>query len=62
MRMIRNILGSLALGALIVYTMRLPDHPKAQPATSPVAVVPIPTAPAPVVIAAPAIAANLALP
>ena len=62
MRMIRNILGSLALGALIVYTMRLPDHPKAQPTVSPVAVIPIPTAPAPVVIAAPAIAANLPLP
>ena len=62
MRMIRNILGSLALGALIVYTMRLPDHPKVPPAVSPVAVIPIPTAPAPVVIAAPAIAANLALP
>ena len=30
MRLFRNILGILALGALIVYTVRLPDHPRAQ--------------------------------
>ena len=39
---IRTVFGTLILGALIVYTMRLPDHPKAQTPAPTVAVVPAP--------------------
>jgi ankyrin repeat protein len=58
-----NVLGSLALGALIVYTMRLPDHPKMLPAPAPtVAVVPVPPVPDATLIAGPAIGAETQLP
>jgi ankyrin repeat protein len=52
-RTIRTVLGSLALAALIVYTMRLPEHPTVQrPAT--VAQLPVSE---PILIAGPAIGA-----
>ncbi|HEV2805006.1 MAG TPA: ankyrin repeat domain-containing protein [Chthoniobacterales bacterium] len=62
MRIIRNILGSVALGALILYTMRLPDHPKAAPAPAAVTVIPAPALPDPMLIAGPAIGPDLDLP
>jgi ankyrin repeat protein len=52
---IRSILGSLGLGALIVYTMRLPDHGQAPKAPLPaptVAVVPVPPTPQPTLVVA----------
>jgi ankyrin repeat protein len=61
---IRTVLGTLILGALIVYTMRLPDHPKAQPPAPTLAVVPAP-APLPAettLIAGPSIGAATDLP
>ncbi len=57
---IRTILGSLALGALIVYTMRLPDHPKTQGQPPISASVPAP--PAPASLAGPSIGAEVQLP
>ena len=65
MRVFRNILGSLALGALIVYTMRLPDHPKtaqAQTPVPPLAVTAKPAVPPSTLVASPAIGAELQLP
>jgi ankyrin repeat protein len=59
---IRTVLGSLALGALIVYTMRLPDHPKAQAKLPTVATVPAPKAPDATLIAGPPIGADNQLP
>ena len=50
---IRKLLGGLALAGLIVYTMSLPEHPKAlRTATLPV---PAPPVPKPVLIAGPSI-------
>src|SRR5256714_2186200 len=49
---IRSILGSLALTALIVYTMRLPDHAKAPMPAPTVASVPVPTTPQPTLVVA----------
>jgi ankyrin repeat protein len=62
MRIIRNILGSIGLGALIVYTMSLPEHPKAPPAPSALAVIPAPAPPEPILVAGPAIGPELDLP
>src|SRR3954466_11377523 len=62
MRVIRSVLGSLALGALVVYTMRLPDHPKAQTPVSLAAVVPAASAPAPALIAGSTVIRDLQLP
>lgn len=65
MRLIRNILGSLALGALIVYTMSLPDHPAAPPAQAlrpAAAAIPVPAATDPTLVAGASIAANVLLP
>ncbi|MEY2585117.1 MAG: hypothetical protein QOD80_1143 [Verrucomicrobiota bacterium] len=62
MRVIRNILGTAALGALIVYTMKLPDHPKAPPAPSALPVIPAPAPPEPMLVAGPAIGLGLDLP
>jgi ankyrin repeat protein len=61
---IKNVLGSLALGTLIVYTMRLPAHPKLVQAPQPtVAVMPVisPVA-GTTLIAGPAIGAETQLP
>ena len=62
MRIFRNILGSLALGALIVYTMRLPDNPNAQALVSPIAVTPIATVPASTLVVGNSIVADFQLP
>src|SRR6478672_158653 len=62
MRIIRIILGSLALGALVVYTMRLPDHPEARTPVSVAAVVPAASAPAPVLVAGSTIMSDFQLP
>ena len=62
MRIIRIILGSLALGALVVYTMRLPDHPEAQTPVSVAAVVPAASAPVPALIAGSTIMSDFQLP
>src|SRR6266404_8162310 len=55
---IRNVAGGLALGALIVYTMRLPEHQKAQPPAPKIAAIPAPPVAASTLIAGPAIGAN----
>jgi ankyrin repeat protein len=52
---IKTVLGSLALGALIVYTMRLPDPPKPKAPNPTVAVVPAPLATESMLIAGPSI-------
>src|SRR6478752_1067487 len=65
MRLIRNILGSLALVALIVYTMGLPDHPKSPPAQAlrpAAAAIPAPAATDPTLVAGASIAASVMLP
>jgi len=62
MRIFRNILGGLALGALIVYTMRLPDHPKAQTPIASVAAIPASVVPAAALVTAQPIAANFQMP
>jgi len=62
MRIIRIILGSLALGALVVYTMRLPDHPEARMPVSVAAVVPAASAPAPVLVAGSTIMSDFQMP
>jgi len=49
---IRSILGSLGLGVLIVYTMRLPDHGQAPMPAPTVAVVPVPPTPQPTLVVA----------
>jgi ankyrin repeat protein len=53
---LRSILGSLALAALIVYTMRLPDHPPAAvaaaPKQAPIAQLPPPTTQQPTLVVA----------
>jgi ankyrin repeat protein len=59
---IRTVLGSLALGVLIVYTMRLPDHPKVQAPSATVAAAPAPPAAESVLIAGPSIGAETQLP
>jgi len=59
---IRTVLGSLALGALIVYTMRLPDPPKVEAPRPTVAAVPAPPAAESILIAGPAIGAETHLP
>jgi ankyrin repeat protein len=59
---IRTVLGSLALGALIVYTMRLPDHPRAQVKLPTLASVPPRTAQDATLIAGPPIGADNQLP
>ncbi|HSP44810.1 MAG TPA: ankyrin repeat domain-containing protein [Chthoniobacterales bacterium] len=60
---IRIVLGSLALGALIVYTTRLAEHPKAAGVSPPmIAVVPTPPTAEPTLIAGPAIGAETQLP
>jgi len=61
MRIFRNILGSLALGALIVYTMRLPDHPNAHTPIATLAAVPASTIPAAALVPALPIAAEFQL-
>src|SRR5256885_681455 len=62
MRIFRNILGSLALGALIVYTMRLPDHPNPPAPFAPLPAVPASTIPAAALVPALPIAAEFQLP
>jgi ankyrin repeat protein len=62
MRVFRNILGTLALGALIVYTMRLPDHPKSRLPISAAAVVPTATLPTPTLIAGSTIGTDFQFP
>ena len=60
---IRNIVGSLALAAFVVYTMRLPDHPKAlQVPARTVVAVPAPPVTDTTLIAGPAIGAETQLP
>lgn len=59
---IRTVLGSLALGALIVYTMRLPDPVKVKAPSSIVAAVPAPSAAEATLIAGPSIGAETQLP
>jgi ankyrin repeat protein len=59
---IRTVLGSLALGALIVYTMRLPNPPKGQGPTMTVAAVPATPAAEITLIAGPSIGAETQLP
>jgi ankyrin repeat protein len=59
---IRTVLGSLALGALIVYTMRLPDPPRVEAPTPTVAAVPAPPGAESILIAGPAIGAETQLP
>jgi ankyrin repeat protein len=63
MRIFRNILGGLALGALIVYTMRLPDR-LAAPAKpiSAAALIPAASAPAPALIVGSTVMVALQLP
>jgi ankyrin repeat protein len=59
---IRTVLGSLALGALIVYTMRLPDASKVKAPNPIVAAVPMPPTPEAILIAGPSIGAETQLP
>jgi ankyrin repeat protein len=59
---IRTVLGSLALGALIVYTMRLPDPSKVKTPSAIVAAVPAPSAAEATLIAGPSIGAETQLP
>jgi ankyrin repeat protein len=59
---IRSLLGTVALAALIVYTMRLPDHPKAPPPRPASVPVPAPLTPDSVLIAGPSIGAVVQLP
>jgi ankyrin repeat protein len=59
---IRTLLGTVALAALIVYTMRLPDHPKALPPRPASVPVPAPLTPDSVLIAGPSIGAVVQLP
>jgi hypothetical protein len=59
---IRTVLGSLALGVLIAYTMRLPDHPKVPAPSATVAAVPAPPAAESMLIAGPSIGAETQLP
>jgi ankyrin repeat protein len=60
---IRNVLGSLALGAFVVYTVRLPDHSKVVQVPGPtVAAVPAPPTAEATLIAGPAIGAETQLP
>jgi hypothetical protein len=62
---IRIVFGSLALGALIVYTTRLPEHSKAAevvPPTVAAIVAAPPTAETTTLIAGPAIGAETQLP
>src|SRR5437762_8739856 len=60
---IRNIVGSRALAAFVVYTMRLPDHPKAAQVPARIVVaVPAPPVMDTTLIAGPAIGAETQLP
>lgn len=59
---IRTVLGSLALGALIAYTMRLPDPLKVKAPSPIVAAVPAPSATEATLIAGPSIGAETQLP
>ena len=60
---IRTVLGSLALGVLIVYTMRLPDSPKPQAPSPTIAAIPAsPAAAEETLIAGPSIGAETQLP
>jgi ankyrin repeat protein len=59
---IKTVLGSLALAALIVYTMRLPDPPKLKAPSPTVAAVPGPPATESMLIAGPSIGAETQLP
>src|SRR4051812_46844430 len=65
---IRSIFGSLGLAALVVYTMRLPDHPtKAVAVTPPVpatqnTTLPATTTPQPTLVVARPIAADFHMP
>src|SRR6476659_9334928 len=59
MRMLRNVIGCLALAGLVAYTMSLPDHPItkfAQATVAAVATIPAATTTAATLIAAPTIA------
>jgi ankyrin repeat protein len=58
----RSILGSLALAVLVVYTMRLPDHPVAAVAAAPVASVPAPSTPEPVLVVSRPIEVDFVMP
>ena len=62
MRIFRTILGTLALGALIVYTMRLPQHPVAAVAAPAVTTPPAPTTPQPILVVARPIEADFHMP
>jgi ankyrin repeat protein len=59
---IRTVFGTLALGTLIAYTMRLPDHPKTQPPGLTLAAVPAPPSAETTLIAGPSIGAATDLP
>jgi len=59
---IRTVLGTLALGALIVYTMRLSDSPKVNAPSPIVAAVPAPSTAEATLIAGPSIGAETQLP
>ena len=59
MRILKNIIGCLALAGLVAYTMSLPDHPItkfAQATVAAVATIPAATTTAATLIAAPTIA------
>ena len=49
---IRSVLGSLGLAALIMYTMRLPDHPAAAVVAPAAAILPAPSTPQPTLVVA----------
>ena len=62
MRIFRNIIGYAFLAALIIHTMRMPDHPKAQVPMSLAAVVPAAIAPPPAFSVGSTVVATLQLP
>jgi ankyrin repeat protein len=58
----RSILGSLALAALVVYTIRLPDHPAVVTSNPTVAAIPAPSTPQPVLVVSRPIEADFIMP
>src|ERR1041385_5044726 len=62
MRIFRNSIGYAFLVALIIHTMRMPDHPTAQAPIAKLAAVPASTIPAAALFPALAIAADFQLP
>ncbi|MEY2528573.1 MAG: hypothetical protein QOJ05_663, partial [Verrucomicrobiota bacterium] len=59
---IRNLLFASALTALIIYTMRLPDHPRAVVRAPQAATVTAPSTPQPTLVVARPIDANFFMP